>query len=378
MEKGSPEPDTSSDSTGVLGFREEVSSSAVDLSPMAEIAPPPPPAAEYEEKEPSLVDPLLQSEVFADAPQEQDVTLNGVALLSDELREQIVRQVEYYFSDENLPTDQFLLKFVKKGKEGFVPIALVASFRRMKKLVQDLSLLEAALRTSSQLVVSLDGKKVKRLHPLPVTDSKSMKLRTVIVENLPENCSTEHIQKIFGKIGNILNITIHDPHSVDGAATKRSESKFSSKVHALVEYQSPEAAEAAVATLNDKKNWRSGMRVEQLSKRMEKHGLFQKGDKETIFKKKNDNQGGRVALDREKIKSGSHQDETEEEQTANAKGGRRNRHKNRGHGYVPAGSTSEFTIKPIPGPRMPDGTRGFAVGRGKPINSEDKTSNQDA
>jgi La-related protein 7 len=28
-------------------------------------------------------------------------------------------QVEYYFSDENLPTDEFLLKFVKKNKEAF-------------------------------------------------------------------------------------------------------------------------------------------------------------------------------------------------------------------------------------------------------------------
>jgi La-related protein 7 len=28
-------------------------------------------------------------------------------------------QVEYYFSDENLPTDEFLLKYVKKNKKGF-------------------------------------------------------------------------------------------------------------------------------------------------------------------------------------------------------------------------------------------------------------------
>lgn len=28
-------------------------------------------------------------------------------------------QVEYYFSDENLPSDKFLLKQVKKDKEGF-------------------------------------------------------------------------------------------------------------------------------------------------------------------------------------------------------------------------------------------------------------------
>lgn len=33
-----------------------------------------------------------------------------------------------------------------------VPIAVIASFRKMKKLVQDNSLIETALRTSSQLV----------------------------------------------------------------------------------------------------------------------------------------------------------------------------------------------------------------------------------
>ena len=27
--------------------------------------------------------------------------------------------MEYYFSDENLPTDEFMLKFVKKNKDGF-------------------------------------------------------------------------------------------------------------------------------------------------------------------------------------------------------------------------------------------------------------------
>lgn len=34
-----------------------------------------------------------------------------------------------------------------------VPIGVIASFRRMKKLSQDLSIIEAALRTSSKLVI---------------------------------------------------------------------------------------------------------------------------------------------------------------------------------------------------------------------------------
>jgi hypothetical protein len=36
-------------------------------------------------------------------------------------------QVEYYFSDENLPTDEFMLKFVKKNKEGFGKYCVIAS-----------------------------------------------------------------------------------------------------------------------------------------------------------------------------------------------------------------------------------------------------------
>lgn len=31
----------------------------------------------------------------------------------------MVLQVEYYFSDENLPTDKYMMSFIKKNKEGF-------------------------------------------------------------------------------------------------------------------------------------------------------------------------------------------------------------------------------------------------------------------
>lgn len=31
----------------------------------------------------------------------------------------MVLQVEYYFSDENLPNDKYMLSLIKKNKEGF-------------------------------------------------------------------------------------------------------------------------------------------------------------------------------------------------------------------------------------------------------------------
>ncbi|KAL3344990.1 hypothetical protein AABB24_024104, partial [Solanum stoloniferum] len=131
-------------------------------------------------------------------------------VLTDDLRNKIVKQVEYYFSDENLPTDKFLLKYVTRDKEGFVPVKVIASFRKVKKLTKETSIIAAALRESSLLVVSRDGRKVKRLHPLPLSEIKDPKVCTVLVENLPEDHSVNNLRSIFGQAGNCMlswNIT---------------------------------------------------------------------------------------------------------------------------------------------------------------------------
>ncbi|CAD5190661.1 unnamed protein product [Musa acuminata subsp. malaccensis] len=338
----------------------------------------------------SEIDPLLEVDAFPDAPEdlileEAEAAPSGPAVLSDELRDQIVRQVEYYFSDENLPTDKFLLKFIKKDKKGYVPIAVIASFRRMKKLVQDLSLIEAALRTSSQLVVSEDGKKVRRLNPLPVVATTEAKSRTILVENLPDDRSEENMQRIFGKLGKIVKITLHDPRSVDKSASNwKSGATISSKVHALVEYETVDAAASAVSSLNDEKNWRSGMRVELLLKRMGKYGLVPKGRKATSVEKSNSAQVDEPTADREKSSLDNHEELPTTEVGEQGKGVRRNRYKSRGRGQVrqsdnghghgrnPPASAVDFPHKPVQGPRMPDGTRGFSFGRGKPAISDHK------
>jgi hypothetical protein len=47
-----------------------------------------------------------------------------------ELQQQIVEQVEWYFSDENLSKDSFLVKHIHRNKQGLVSLKLVASFRK--------------------------------------------------------------------------------------------------------------------------------------------------------------------------------------------------------------------------------------------------------
>ncbi|PIA41581.1 hypothetical protein AQUCO_02200195v1 [Aquilegia coerulea] len=377
----------------------------------------------HEEAEAEEEEAEVEVEVEVVVPSSAAVSLSSstssstvtTTILTDDLKEKIIRQVEYYFSDENLPTDKFLMKYVKKDKAGYVPVAVVASFRKMKKLVQDKSLLVAALKESSHLILSSDGKKVRRIRPLPITEVKDAKSCTVVVENLPEDCSTEKLQRIFGDVGNVRSVFIRDPHATDDSSRgSREEMAVSGKIHALVEFETMKEAEKAVAILNDEKSWRNGMRVELLLKRMGKYSskkawkvVSEKNDKVPASHIVGDDQNNKSldhhderpgkALDHRDERPGKvldhrderpgksldHRDERtgkeEGNHSSNEKVGRNRRSRGRGqgqfrgqkqnyaNGHAPTGSRSEGFSKPPPGPRMPDGTRGFTMGRGRPL-----------
>ncbi|OWM63891.1 hypothetical protein CDL15_Pgr006153 [Punica granatum] len=295
--------------------------------------------------------------------------------------------VEYYFSDENLPTDKYMLNLMKKTKEGFVPIGVIGSFRKMKKLSRDHAFISAALKESTFLVVSPDGKKVRRLNPLPVVEVRDHKLFTVLVENLPEDHSVENLKKIFGEVGKVKKISIHDANATE-ETKKGNRALYRSKLHALVEYEATEAAEKAANTLNNEEDWRNGMRV-KLLKRLGKYGQRKawsgsESDKKTVSRSP-DHAGDGENNSKE---NHEHHEETPDEEDGDHVGkdksgergknhgnhGRGRRHKHRGlnghgHGNIAAPQVIEAS-KPPPGPKMPDGTRGFAMGRGRPLSSD--------
>ena len=75
---------------------------------------------------------------------------NNAAYKQDQISQYVKRQIEYYFSDENLETDIFLRR--KMDALGFIPLSVIASFNRVKSLSQDAQLIVEAVRSSSDVL----------------------------------------------------------------------------------------------------------------------------------------------------------------------------------------------------------------------------------
>lgn len=138
----------------------------------------------FMEGESSILDDVKEEEPYEDP--------------DDDLCEKIVIQVEFYFSDANITKDKFLLKHVKRNKEGFVSLKLISSFKRVKNLTKDWrQVAEAIERKSVRLEVNDVKTKVRRLDALPEYDETTPS-RTVVALHLPlERPTIEAVGGIF-------------------------------------------------------------------------------------------------------------------------------------------------------------------------------------
>ncbi|XP_019170314.1 PREDICTED: la-related protein 6C-like [Ipomoea nil] len=309
--------------------------------------------------------------------------------LPEEVRLKIIKQVEYQLSDMSLLANENLAKQMSKDPEGYVPITSVASTKKIKSLLSNkpMQVLAQALRSSSKLTVSNDGKKVKRKQPFTDKDKEELQSRTVVAENLPDDHSHHNIEKIFNVVGSVKTIRVCHPQDSNSSASK-GEHFISNKLHALIEFESPEIAEKAVERLNDEKNWRKGLRVKMLLRRSPKSVLKNRksdfdgylDDDELSEDTPQPIQPAEPANDTNNI--------AEESSSASKKGWGKARVKLRqqslsysARGLLSASPQpnchvqSEGPAKPIVKvPRMPDGTRGFTMGRGKPLGASAPSS----
>uniref|UniRef100_K3WAL6 Uncharacterized protein n=1 Tax=Globisporangium ultimum (strain ATCC 200006 / CBS 805.95 / DAOM BR144) TaxID=431595 RepID=K3WAL6_GLOUD len=172
----------------------------------------------------------------------------------------ICDQLEFYFCDENLLGDLFLLK--NMNMDGYVKLELLASFGRVKKLTTEIDQIKKALELSTKLLLSEDETMVCRKEPLAPEQTYHGKLaRTAIAYNLPEDASVASLRETFQGCGEITYLRLLKKNTTTGRNAVLKPPIAAGETYAIIEFVDEEMAKHAVLTLSDQYNWRTGMQV---------------------------------------------------------------------------------------------------------------------
>uniref|UniRef100_A0A8C6VMH0 La ribonucleoprotein 6, translational regulator n=1 Tax=Naja naja TaxID=35670 RepID=A0A8C6VMH0_NAJNA len=174
----------------------------------------------------------------------------------------LVAQVEYYFSDDNLEKDAFLLKHIRRNKMGYISVKLLTSFKKIKQLTRDWRTTAYALKYSNLLEMNEDGRKVRRSAPVPMFPNENLPSRMLLVYDISptqdrpapdegqENGEVrevvmEHLLKAFIQFGVILSVRILKPGRDLPPDIKRFSGRYSpvgTQECAIIEFEEVDAA----------------------------------------------------------------------------------------------------------------------------------------
>ncbi|KAL7630359.1 UNVERIFIED_CONTAM: hypothetical protein RMT77_019489 [Armadillidium vulgare] len=165
------------------------------------------------------------------------------------LMEKIVSQVEFYFSDANVVKDKFLLKHIRRNKEGFVSLKLVSSFKKVKQLTKDWRVVAYSLgKVSQNIQINEQKTKIRRIQPLPEIDDTPVTCAVLALDIPLEKPSVESVSKLFGSVGEISFVRVlraggNLPSDIKSLLTKYP--VLGEKHCAWIEFETPEAAKVA-------------------------------------------------------------------------------------------------------------------------------------
>jgi len=209
---------------------------------------------------------LLATVTMAEAtPTDSSSDLEGSETETDlELRERIINQVEWYFSDENLLKDSFLMKHINRNQLGYVSLKLVASLRKVKAITKDWKMVQDSLSHSKSLILNEEGTKIRRTSPAPTVDFSHIS-KTVLVKNYPEQePNVTELEQQFGEYGEVSQVRIILPGRAVPLDVKPSKVHYPSigkDLCILVEFETEEATKSAYHKIQEHQSWRDEMKV---------------------------------------------------------------------------------------------------------------------
>jgi len=216
--------------------------------------------------------------------------------VTEDVEKKIIRQVEYYFGDFNLPRDKFLMEETK-GNDGWVAMETMLKFKRLIELSDDKDVITAAIKKSKAglMEVNEDSSKIRRNPEIPLPENTvesktALEARTVYVKGFDtENTSLGELLDFFNETNSdVVSIQMRN-YSVG----KGKEKVWKFKGSIFVTFKNPEAATAFV----ENKEWK--YKDKDAIIKFQKNYLEDK-QKEYDEKKKNKSQGNKKREDKVK------------------------------------------------------------------------------
>lgn len=171
----------------------------------------------------------------------------------------IAQQVELVFSNTALARDSFLLKHVKRNREGYVSLKLlISAYKPIKRLTADWRQVAMAVTSNSTLLsINQEGTKVRRLTEVPSQEEVSpcCNSRTVVATcfSIPSP-SIRDVVNIFSDCGEIIQVRVLRPGNPTSGGVRRylaAHPELQRQVCAFVEFETAEAAGRAVREVAD-------------------------------------------------------------------------------------------------------------------------------
>ena len=139
--------------------------------------------------------------------------------LDDDAQSKVRAQMEFYFSDSNLPRDKFLRETVEADPEGFVDISLLATFSRMRALLapfggphndETVAALVDLLKTSAELTVSDDGRRVRRTAAVRAREEidAEVEARSVYASPFAMTATIDEITAFFAQHATVRSVRL--------------------------------------------------------------------------------------------------------------------------------------------------------------------------
>jgi len=178
-----------------------------------------------------------------------------MVLPDEDLMAKIVAQVEFYFSDSNVAKDKFLLKHIRRNKEGYVSLKLVSSFKKVKQLTKDWRVVAFSLNKSSTKIQSNDlGTKIRRVDPLPDLEEIPVTCAVLALAMPLEKPCIQSVSQLFSSCGDIAFIRVVRAGSALPQDLKPLATKYPALIDshcAWIEFETPECAKLATELTNE-------------------------------------------------------------------------------------------------------------------------------